>query len=1110
MQEKPNCRLNGGKMNIIDKKFLLRGSAIAIALIVSSGTFAAQALAQTTPDCSDPDSDGQCEPAQDNSETPDPANPDQTILVTGSRIAKPNLQSVVPITSIGGEQFFQQGNTNIGDTLNDLPQLRSTFAQQNPGLGIGIAGLNLLDLRGLGTQRTLVLVNGRRHVPADILNNAVSPDINSIPNDLIERVDIVTGSNSALYGSDAIAGVVNFVLRQSYDGIQARGQYGVSPIGFGANAYASLLAGKNFADGRGNIAVNAEYAHQERIFASQIPWYRRNDGFGVVDIDTGGLPGNSDGYPDRVFFTDFRSASIHRFGLIPITQRTGNPVCGQGLVASDGPPSTAGGASFNCNYIFQPDGSLVPQTGTRFGSGLIGSIVGGNGQTGREGKLLSVMPQLDRYNINLLGHFEFSPAMELFVEGKFSRVDALGNNAGPSFIQGTQTQFDFRERPRLDNPFLSATARTTIANAILASGCNPSLTVSCPAAGNLTATQRAQIQDGSYRFVDARHLLDVGIRDEDFRRDTYRFVGGLRGSFNEDWRYELSVNYGKFDENITTAGYIDRQRFMLAMDAGLNPATGKIQCRAQYDPAAAVILQRSGLTAAQIAQLQAKLAADIAACVPYNPFGAADNSASVNYFAYTGNNHSSLTQLDVLGYVSGDLSQLFELPGGPVRFVLGGEYRRETALYEQDPYLQSGMTNNVVIPSFTPSPFKVKEAFGEIQIPILSERPFFHDLTINGAARVSDYNGSTGTVWAYNAGITYAPVRDFLFRANYGRAVRAPNVRETAFPLVPNFANGFQDPCSPQNIDANANRTANCKTDLGSLLSNLTNVTYSLPIVSGSNPELEAEKSDSWTFGGVFRPHFIPGLSLTIDYYNINVKGIITSLTAQSIANSCYDQPSLTNVFCKQFTRFRGPGTGPFGEQPGAILGNSLIAAPLNFARRVRKGIDTQLNYETNIGRDLKFGADLIYTHNFVISNYQDPTNPDFENRILEELGDPQDEFRLDVNLTRGPITFGYRMHYIGPMYINAYEDFNRINNSDNLLNLDYSDIRKYPTTYYHDIRVDFDLKSIGALKGFKFYVGVDNILDTHPPLGSTATAGGSAIYDARGRYIYSGFRVRY
>src|SRR5205814_5631776 len=192
----------------------------------------------------------------------------------GSRIRRPNLESVVPVTSVQGEQFFQRGGTDIGDTLNELPQLASTFAQTNPGLGIGIAGLNLLDLRGLGPKRTLVLVNGRRHVPADILSSASVPDVNTIPADLIERVDIVTGGNSAIYGSDAVAGVVNFILRRDFQGVQVRAQGAEAGAGFGTTYYGSILAGKNFAGGKGNITLHAEYNHDNRIFGSEIPWLR--------------------------------------------------------------------------------------------------------------------------------------------------------------------------------------------------------------------------------------------------------------------------------------------------------------------------------------------------------------------------------------------------------------------------------------------------------------------------------------------------------------------------------------------------------------------------------------------------------------------------------------------------------------------------------------------------------------------------------------------------------------------------------------------------------------------------------------------------------------------
>jgi len=1035
-----------------------------------------------------------------------------SIVVTGSRIRRPNLESTVPITSISGETFFQQGQTNIGDTLNDLPQLRSTFAQQNPGLGIGIAGLNLLDLRGLGTQRTLVLVNGRRHVPADILNNAVSVDVNTIPNDLIERVDIVTGGNSAIYGSDAIAGVVNFVLRRDYDGLQLRAQAGITGEGFGANQFVSGMYGKNFSEGRGNITVHGEYARTDRVFASDVPAFRTNDNFAVVDADGGaGIVNGGDGFPDRQFFRGLSSTTIHYNGLIPINQRANDTTtpafeggaCGNATTANNGGPNSVG-VPFSCTYIFNDAGRLVQQTGARFGTGINSGIVGGNGQTGREGKTLSVLPFTERYNFNVLSRFEFSPAAEVFLEGKWNRVNALGNNAGPSFNQGTGGTADFRERVRLDNPFLNPADRTTLANLILASGCRSDLQVACPSGGNLTATDIANIANGSFRVVNARNLLDVGLRDERFQRDTWRVVGGLRGTFNDDWSYEISGNYGKFRESITTDGYIDRQRFALAMDAGRNPVTGAIQCRSQFDPASAVPLV--GFTPTPANANANRLAADIAACVPYNPFGSPDNSASVNYFSNEFTVKSGLSQLVLSGFVSGDTSGFFNLPGGPVRFAVGSEYREEKAFYEQDPFVTNGFTNGVSIPSFRPDTFKVKEAYGEIQIPLLKETPFAYELTISGAGRVAKYQGAVGTVYSYNAGLDYAPVEDIRFRGNYSRAVRAPNVSETGFPLVPNFFNNFVDPCNPDRIGTGV-RAANCAADLGALLGNLTNITQSLPIVSGSNPNLTAETSDSYTYGVVLQPRFVPGLNVSVDYYDITVNNIIGTVGVQTIVNQCYDSPTLNNVFCSQFERYRGTGPGPLGEVPGRILGNSLINAPLNFAKRVRRGIDVNASYRRNIG-EVAFNTNLIYTHVLENSNFQDPTNPDFETRNLGQLGDPKDEFRWDFDFGVGPVTFGYRMRYIGPMYYNTYATLFPLNGQVPT-DIDAFPDTKYNSVMYHDLRLDFDVDN--KVGGIKFYVGVDNVLDKGVPQGATtATGAGSAIYSFRGRNFYAGARARF
>ncbi|UYY60167.1 TonB-dependent receptor domain-containing protein [Sphingomonas sp. S2-65] len=1074
-----------------------------------------------------------------------------TVTITGSRIRRPNLESTVPITSLSGEQFFAQGDSNVGETLNELPQLRSTFSQQNPGLGIGIAGLNLLDLRGLGTSRTLVLVNGRRHVAADILNNAVSPDINSIPNDLIERVDVVTGGNSAIYGSDAIAGVVNFVLRRDYDGLQIRGQTGISPDGFGANQYISAMGGKNFADGRGNVTLHAEYSNQDRVFGSELPWLRQVNGTGVVDVDPSGLTGGSDGFPDSIFLRDVRSASINRFGLIPISQRATQAGCGIGAGASNGPPSSVGGTPYNCTYLFQPGGNLVAQTGTRYGAGIIGGILGGNGQTGREGKLLSIQPEVKRYNFNLLAHFAISDAFEPFIEAKYTRVDAVGNNASPTGIQGIFSQFDFRERTRLDNPFLTPAQRGQIAGLILASGCNTSLQVACSTAagalaarsatagqgtgGQLNAADIAAINAGTYRFVTARSLEDVGNRDEVFRRDTYRIVGGVRGTFNEDWGYEVSLNYGKFEQTVDTNGYVDRQRFMLALDAGRNPVTGAIQCRSQFDPAAAVAFDSGAFQTGSAGRTSpgqpGRLASDVAACVAYNPFGNANNQAAVNYFTRSIHTDASLEQFVASAFVSGDLSQLFELPGGPIGFALGAEYRREDGTYFDDPFVTEGdatagtqsNTNTVVIGNFDPPAFTVKELFGELRVPLVKDVFLLHELSLSGAARVADYNNATGTVWTYNAGVDWAPVQDLRFRANYSRAVRSPNLSELYFPAIANFAPGFVDPCSPNQLANNPNRPANCLAQVGgnaAILAGIPNVTQSLAVISGSNPNLEEEKSSSWTFGGVFQPRFVPGLSLSVDYYNIKVENVIVSLTAQQIANNCVDQPTTENVFCGLFQRYLGPTPGPLAEVQGQIAGNTLIQAGVNFAARKRRGIDTNLAYRTNLGSNVTLSTNVIYTHNLQISNFENPALPDFENRVLSELGDPKDEFRWDTDIGIGAFTLGYRMRYIGPMYTSSYENFESLPSACSTPttcppnNVDVVDPRKYPSIFYHDLRFAYDVN-----KQFEFYVGADNILNTHPPLGLSGTGtgattdrgtGNASIYDAFGRKVYAGFRARF
>lgn len=222
---------------------LVRGSALTLALFSAMPAMAQEGVA-----------------ADETGE----ADSGNTIVVTGSRIARPNDEATVPITSVGPAELVQRGDVSLGDQLNQLPSLRTTFSQANSTAFIGTAGLNQLDLRGQGPSRTLVLVNGRRHVSA--VPGQYIVDVNTIPSDLLERVDIVTGGNSAIYGSDAIAGVVNFVLKRDFEGFRMRGQGGVSKYGDRGNYSVSALLGKNFLDGRLNVALHGEYAKAEALF----------------------------------------------------------------------------------------------------------------------------------------------------------------------------------------------------------------------------------------------------------------------------------------------------------------------------------------------------------------------------------------------------------------------------------------------------------------------------------------------------------------------------------------------------------------------------------------------------------------------------------------------------------------------------------------------------------------------------------------------------------------------------------------------------------------------------------------------------------------------------
>lgn len=1011
----------------------------------------------------------------------------EAIVVTGSRIQRPADAAPIPVVTVSRSELLTSGKVSIGDTLNELPSLRTSFGQaQNTGAP-GVAGLNLLDLRGLGAARTLVMVNGRRHVGSDSIVTGQAVDINTMPTDLVKRVEIVTGGSSAVYGSDAIAGVVNLILDDRFEGVRAGAQAGISSRGDAAQQRLTLTAGASFAEGRGNVTVSAEYTNQDPLFASQRDYLRSVTQFVQVDADASG----ADGTPDRILFDDVRSTTLAAGGLVNFGSRQ----CGQ----------DAAGASYDCTFLFQPDGSLVAQTGTRVGlvSGA-DKFVGGNGPTNREGDAVQLISRTRRWGGNLLAHYEFSPAATAFLEAKYYRVRSL-SSFGPAFFQGSTLSTAFggttaagtaRERPRLDNAFLTDQARSVILAQLQAA-----------ATANGTPQPTA-----TTRFNFKVNLAGLGMRQEDSTRDTFRVVGGLRGDLSPHLRYELSANYGEFDESTVLRGNVNVQRLLLAMDAAKSGTD--IVCRSQIDPVARVPLQRNAAGAAS-------LAADVAACVPVNLFGTGNVSdAARRYIVQDTVSHGKITQFDALGFVSGDSGAFLNLPGGPAGFVAGAEFRRETMRYAQDPLVSNRLTFYNVIGAFNAPALEVAELFGEVRLPLLRDLPFAHDLTLTAAGRLSDYSTAAGTTRAWNLMAEYAPVPGLRLRAAHARAVRAPNLYELHAGESQTFTL-LLDPCTAQLTGAGSQyRAANCAADgipedffYGNPLTFLP--TTAVAFTATGNPALKPEESGSWTFGGTFAPRtFLPGLSVSFDYYNIEVRNLIATLPPQTVVNMCYDSPSLNNPFCSLFQRNRAVA-GPNGEVQYQIIDKSIIATGRNFARLRNRGFDVDVSYEREFGFG-RLSAHLVWTHQIENMAYLDITNPTFGDSLRKEAGDPVDAFNWSVGLERGKVRLDYLLRYVGPMAVSG----NAIENVESVLgrtvqDADWADPSFTPATWYHSVKLGVDLD-----QRFNWYLGVDNLFDTLPPYGQTgagpnvpSTTNGAAVnrvFDIRGRYLYTGFSARF
>ncbi len=455
---------------------------------------------------------------------------EEVIVVTGSRLLRPGLESPIPVTSLGAEAIEQSGVTNMVDIVNELPAIGLGAGTKTNTRGAGSIGTSLLNLRSLGTNRTLVLVNGRRHVGAVAGGSAV--DINSIPRALVEQVEVSTGGASVAYGADAVTGVVNFILKDEFDGVQVDGQFGQSAESDGETTYLSITGGKNFADDRLKFVFNLSYDDTEGVRGLDRAFTRKGTGFGTNPADTG----VDDGIPNQILYDNTR---------INITNETG--ILLGALTGSFGP----GGL-----FAFDADTNFVPYD--------FGTPIGGSFSEGGDGyafnKLITITNPLERLLLDTRLKYELSGDHEFFVEAKYV------NTEGSNVDQPTGDFFSFRDG---DNSsfFLSSE--------------NPYLPFENP---DFAAFFAANTVPGVGEFVlYSRFHEDLGVRTQEVDRDVFRLAFGFDGYIEAiDSSYEVFYQYGETDYDLTVLNNRNSRRFALAVDA-VSDGDGNPVCRATRD-----------------------------------------------------------------------------------------------------------------------------------------------------------------------------------------------------------------------------------------------------------------------------------------------------------------------------------------------------------------------------------------------------------------------------------------------------------------------------------------------------------------------------------------------
>ncbi len=948
------------------------------------------------------------------------------IVVTGTRIQRPEAATATPVIALTQENITQSGVTNITELLTQTPALfnsENNFQAAGSQARTGAAGVNLLNLRNLGANRTLTLVDGRRHV-AGVAGEA-GVDTNTIPVGLIQRIDILTGGVSSIYGADGVSGVVNFIMRRDFEGIDVRGQAGLSDFGDAGSRFLSATAGKNFADGRGNLALSYEFRKDARVAFRDRPFGRDDAERLVRNPDD--IPDDPN-IPDRVFFRNLGYADSSPGGAL-VLDDSFSPIFN-----GDGRP-------------YDP-GIFLPQSGFLAIGGDNTPIAGYQGdlQAGTE-----------HHSFNAFFNYEISPDVRFFAEGKYVKTDNF---------TVAQPSFDFFTFISEDNPLIPANVR---------------------AAGLDTF--------GGLLFN--RDNFDLGTRNEIFERDLYRTVIGIDGRLSDRVRFEASYVYGRNDTNYTSTNQRIEDRYFAALDVvdvgqfTTGTPNGVFDCRVNVDGGAIV-------DAGNFNYGQAPQTFTPGQCVPLNLFGEGRASQAALDFVLTDTtNRYRIEQHVANAFIAGDFGNLFELPGGAVNFAFGAEYRKEKSDFRPDAIStqvttfddDSGVLADLALLARERGSFDVWELFGEINVPLLADRPFFQTLEFTVAGRYSDYS-TVGSTEAWSINGQWAPIRDLRFRGGYSQAVRAPNITELFAPRTGTFS-FLSDPCSPVNIaEGTSFRRANCEALITGLGADFATFDFdsdiassaSLPGIVSGNRNLREESAKTWTAGVIVQPSFARNLLITFDWYDIRLSDAVRTPTLTETAQFCVDSATLDNVFCEAVTR-----------APGTAFVTSYVLGPQNVAFIETAGADLTINYRFEPGNGNLGTFNLTGTVGYLDKFEFLPANGGIVDVERGEIGFPKWSAVGDITWQLQNFSLNYGVRYIGDQL--RFEIDAIAANPD----LAAPEFLSIGDRFIHDLRAEFAIDD----RSKSFFLGVNNFTNELPARGLSNAPTGWL-----GRFFYAGVRI--